>query len=237
MKDVVGFALKVWDRSNSLIKYGRHNHRDVFSKIYHNRMWGDQESVSGFGSRMVQTEHIRRELPRIIQQHGVKKLFDAPCGDLNWMRLVLEETKVDYEGGDIVPEVVELAKKNSPNPAFTFSVFDIVRDSFPIADLWLCRDVLFHLSFDNIWKVFRNFVRSEISYVLLTTHTSDRVRNRDILNGDFRETDFFKPPFSLPPTLVIERFPDYADDAPPRDMVLFKREDLALHLSQLREGV
>lgn len=219
---------------DNLLTFGLRDHRSVFSQIFKNRYWGDEESVSGIGSRMAQTENIRRELPRIIRQYGVKRLFDAPCGDLNWMRPVLEEILVDYAGGDIVPEVVEMARRNSPNPAYTFNVFDITSDRFPAADLWLCRDVLFHLSFANIWKALANFSRSDVRMMLVTTHTAAAVSNYDIWTGDFRLLDLFKPPFSLPQSIVLDRFPDYAPPMPARDMILIRREDLARFLKSRR---
>jgi hypothetical protein len=228
--DLIGFKNRLKDQLHSALKFGRHDHRSVFSQIFNDRYWGDEESVSGIGSRMVQTESIRSELPRIIEKYEVKRLFDAPCGDLNWMKLVLSQTKVDYAGGDIVPEVVEIARQNSPNSAYQFSIFDITSDRFPAADLWMCRDVLFHLSFANIWKVLENFSRSDVGMMLVTTHTAKDVVNRDIWTGDFRLLDLFKPPFSLPRSIIIDRFPDYADPLPARDMVLFCREHLAQHL-------
>lgn len=222
-------------RLHSALTFGRHDHRSVFQRIFDDRYWGDEESVSGIGSRLVQTEHIRRELPRILKQYEIKRLFDAPCGDLNWMKAVLAGTDIDYAGGDIVPEVVERARLNSPDPAYRFSVFDITRDRFPVADLWVCRDVLFHLSFANIWKALENFSRSDVKMMLVTTHTVKDVANRDIWTGDFRLLDLFKPPFSLPPDIVLDRFPDYAEPLPARDMILLRREDLARHL-QARRG-
>jgi hypothetical protein len=223
-------------RLHSALYFGRYDHRAVFSRIFRDRGWGDEESVSGIGSRMAQTENIRRELPRILREYHVKRLFDAPCGDLNWMKSVLVETNVQYTGGDIVPDVVELARHNSPEPAYTFTVFDITSDPFPTADLWVCRDVLFHLSFANIWKALQNFCRSEIKMMLVTTHTAEEVVNRDIWTGDFRLLDLFKPPFSLPRSIVLDRFPDYAEPLPQRDMVLLRREDLEQHLKSRRSG-
>jgi len=222
------------DRLRSAVKFARHDHRSVFSRIYNERYWGDDESVSGIGSRMASTESVRLELPRIIEQYRVRRLFDAPCGDLNWIRPVLKQTKVDYVGGDIVPEVVELARRNSPSETCVFTVFDITSDPFPSADLWLCRDVLFHLSFDNIWKALANFARSDVGLMLVTTHTAPDIANRNIWNGDFRLLDLFKPPFSLPPSIVVDRFPDYAEPQPQRDMVLLRRQDIAEHLKAVR---
>jgi hypothetical protein len=212
------------------LKFGRYDHRSVFAHIFHDRFWGDYESVSGMGSRMSQTETIRVQLPLIFQEYAVKTLFDAPCGDLNWMKEILAATDIDYIGGDIVPEVVDLARRNSPDPAFRFSVFDIAEDPFPAADLWLCRDVLFHLSFATIAMALNNFCRSDIPLMLVTTHTDDSVKNRNIVTGDFRYIDLFKPPFSWPESMVLKRFTDFAPPAPPRDMILVRRVDLTQHL-------
>ena len=217
-------------RLANFVRYGRHDHGAVFSKIFNDRHWGDEESVSGIGSRMEQTESIRQELPRIITQYRVKRLFDAPCGDLNWIKPVLMQTKVDYIGGDIVPEVVEMARRNSPNPDYQFRVFDITQDDFPAADVWLCRDVLFHLSYANIWKALENFCRSNVGMMLVTTHTAGNFENYDIWTGDFRLVDLFKKPFSLPKSIVVDRFPDYAPPMPERDMVLIRRQDIVDHL-------
>ncbi len=219
--------------SNSL-RFGRYDHRSVFSHIFESRYWGDYESVSGLGSRASQTEGVRAALPRIIEKYNVKVLFDAPCGDLNWMKSVLGDVDVHYIGGDIVPEVVAMAQANSPDPAHEFRVFDIAADAFPAADLWLCRDVLFHLSYATIWKALDNFCASSIPLMLVTTHTDATVKNRNIVTGDFRYLDLFKPPFSLPATMVLERFSDFAPPAPPRDMILIRREALAAHIRTLR---
>ena len=212
------------------LKFGRYDHRSVFTKIFNDRYWGDHESVSGIGSRMGQTENIRHELPRVFRQFGVETLFDAPCGDLNWMKAVLAETQIGYIGGDIVPEVLALARENSPDPAYEFRIFDITTDAFPQADMWLCRDVLFHLSFANIWKALENFCRSDVAMMMVTTHTDADIVNRNILTGDFRHINLFKAPFSFPEDMVIDRFADYAAPLPPRDMILIRREDLAQHL-------
>jgi hypothetical protein len=219
-------------RLGNALRFGRHGHRTVFSEIFKNRYWGDEESVSGIGSRMAQTENIRRELPRIIAEYDVKRLFDAPCGDLNWIKSVLTKTEIEYEGADIVPEVVEMARRNSPSSEYQFTVFDITSDSFPSADMWLCRDVLFHLSYANIWRALENFCQSDVRMMLVTTHTEDAVINRDIWTGDFRLLDLFKPPFSIPSSIVLDRFADYADPMPARDMVLLRREDLAEHIKR-----
>ena len=66
--------------------------------------------------------------------------------------------------------------------------------------------------------------------MLVTTHTDGSVLNRNIVTGDFCYIDLFRPPFSLPPSMVLERFLDFEPPAPARDMILLRRVELATRL-------
>lgn len=202
----------------------------MFKHIYNKRYWGDQESVSGPGSSIGQTVAIRRELPRIINEHGIKSMIDAPCGDLHWMRHLLAQLDITYVGGDIVDDVVARASHAYTGTNAEFRTFDITTDAFPDVDLWLCRDVLFHLSYKRIDMALRNFTRSNVKFILLTTHSEPTITNRNIATGDFRRLDFFKAPFNIPPSIVVDRFDDFAPPAEPREMIMIRREDLATML-------
>ena len=218
-------------RAGRAMRFGVRDHRKVFEHIYDTRYWGDSESVSGAGSSLAQTEQIRAELPKVIERFGIGTLFDAPCGDLHWMREILAKVDIDYIGGDIVPAVVRLAAENNKSDRASFRVFDITSDAFPDADLWLCRDVLFHLANDKIFKALENFASSNVKYILLTTHTDSPVVNRNMVTGDFRQLNMLAAPFNLPAEAVLYRFPDFAPPLPPRDMVLLRREDVAAALA------
>ena len=41
-----------------------------------------------------------------IKKFKIKRLFDAPCGDFNWMPQVLKGVEVDYIGSDIVEDLI-----------------------------------------------------------------------------------------------------------------------------------
>lgn len=219
----VGSVLKRAARS---IRFGIRGRRGAFEHIFQSRYWGDGGSASGVGSSMAQTESIRRELPAIVERFGIRSMIDAPCGDLYWMADLLPVMDIDYLGGDIVPEVVAIAEARTDYPRARFMLLDIAETVFPQCDLWLCRDVLFHLSFSNIRRTLANFKRSNIKYLLVTSHTRPGIPNRNVATGDFRELDLLKPPFSLPADKILARFEDYADPFPPRDILLFAREDL-----------
>ena len=155
---------------------------------------------------------------------NVQTLLDAPCGDFNWMSKVTFPAGMTYLGRDIVPDLIAETKAQYSAPQRDFGVLDIVTDDIPPADLWLCREVLFHLSNAEILAVLRNFARSEIPWILTTTF--DFVReNRDIRAGGFRFINLSAEPFCLPPP--NQKIADYIVPEPPRFLGLWSRESVA----------
>jgi hypothetical protein len=197
-----------------------------FTKIFTKKLWGDEGSLSGVGSSLEYTENIRRYLPELIDTFSIKSMFDAPCGDFTWMKLVLNEVKVKYIGGDIVKPLI--AKNNSyyRNTDMTFIHLDIIKDKFPQANLWICRDCLFHLSFDDIFQTLERFIESGIPYVLTTTNKNyDGFKNVDILSGAWRLIDLFSEPFCFDKK-VLFRIDDWVMGHPPREMCLWSRDQI-----------
>ena len=76
-------------------------------------------------------------------------------------------------------------------------------------DLILVRDLLFHLSYSDITRVFKSIARSESKYILFTSHTSKV--NKNILTGNFREINFFNEPFNLNEDDVFDRIHESED--------------------------
>lgn len=169
-----------------------------FNKIYRTNYWLDSESRSGQGSSLKSTQNIIVHLPKIIERFKVKTLFDAPCGDFNWMSKVLKNVDVDYIGSDIVEDLIVSNRKNETNN-IKFIKIDIRIDKLPTSDLMICRDCLFHFSYEDIFKFLNNFLISDIKYLLLSSHlnTKNNFENRNIVTGDFRKIDFFSKPFNF----------------------------------------
>ena len=104
----------------------------VFRSIYKKNGWGSAESISGPGSTLAYTAHIRQQLPAILQSLQIKTLLDAPCGDCNWINKV-DLIGINYIGADIVPEIIEANKINYPDKNFINA--NIITDDLPAADL------------------------------------------------------------------------------------------------------
>src|SRR5262245_42942669 len=81
--------------------------KKIFHHYYAFNTWDGKESVSGPGSTIQYTENIRREIPRLVSDLGVKVFLDAPCGDYNWFKEIVWNEEIVYIGGDIVEPLVE----------------------------------------------------------------------------------------------------------------------------------
>ena len=200
---------------------------DLWTRWYENKASRNVESRSGDTSTLRSTQNLRNKLPRLLKKYDVRVLFDAPCGDMHWMRELLDHIDVDFIGGDVVESVIA---ENNADPELSerakFITVDLTRDPLPLADLMLARDFLFHLSFEHTHAFLRNFAASDIRYLLTTSHINDgKFENRDIKTGQFRPIDLFQPPYNFP--------------ADPLDRILDGKKDRYLYLwthSQVAEA-
>jgi hypothetical protein len=204
------------------------NVEELFSDYFHNKTWsgGKKETVSGSGSTLKKTRLLRQELPKLLARYEVKSIFDAPCGDFNWFQHV-ERGSIRYIGGDIVKGlVVENSRKYSDHNT-DFMHFDILNDEAPEADVWICREVLLHLSNSLIFEFLRNFSKNRIHYLLVTTHYKFP-ENFDIPTGAGRPVNLEIAPFNLPKPI------DYVEDeiggGRPMRMGLWERETIVRQL-------
>lgn len=194
----------------------------VFNAVYDSNYWDSTESKSGGGSEMKAASRYVPQLIRTIEELGIRSMLDAPCGDLNWMPEVIDRTGIDYIGGDIASEAIEIARAKRPD--LDTRRFDICTDEFPSVDLWHCRDTFFHLSFDDIRRALARLRESDIKYAAITSHRAIYLKNLDIKTGGFRLLDLERPPFSFPRPMRSLR--DYPPGQFPRYVAIWKVSDL-----------
>jgi SAM-dependent methyltransferase len=195
LDEVVVWYRKVRGQS---VDHLRGDRRRRFSTIYESAWWafGDrnQESLSGNGSALEATSTVRRDLPTILTGLNAKNLLDVGCGDFNWMKEVV--LPCAYVGVDIVPSVIEANRARHSSDRRDFLCLDAVDDELPKADVVLCREVLFHLSFSDARNLLSNIYATGARYLLATSEP--RVsNNRDVPSGDFREINLAFKPYDL----------------------------------------
>ncbi len=223
--------LKNQDFKNSILPLN--STQQKFHWIYVNNYWGNSESLSGSGSTLSYTKNLREKLPELLRQFNIQKVFDAPCGDFNWMKHLLPNVNINYVGGDIVKSLIDDLNKKYAKKGVSFLCIDLIKDNFPQADLMICRDCLFHLSYADTINVLRNYISSGIPFLLTTTHINinNSIINSDISSGDFRLIDLYSPPYyfdSEPLSSIV----DWQPPDPQRHMSLWSRNQIQTALSR-----
>lgn len=180
-----------------------------FDKVYGENKFHGAESLSGEGSSKEATTIVRQELPRIIKRYNIKTILDLPCGDLNWMKFVLEKNKsISYTGADVSLIAVKNNQKKFPQLQFLHldAVSTKIKSSY---DLIFCRDLFVHLPNSEIDLCLKNFKNSGSRWLLTTTFI-DRPENIDLVYSEtiveWRPINLEKAPFFLlkPEYLFLE---------------------------------
>lgn len=203
---------------------------EIFDNIYRSNFWGSGESRSGLGSERDFSAAYLRQLRTLLENRRLLHMFDAPCGDLNWNIDLAKDHAIEYAGGDISATLI--ADVQRQHPEIDVRVFDICSDPFPKADVWHCRDCLFHLPFADVRRALENYVSSSIPFALLTTHRARWLhRNLDVPPGGFRFLDLERAPIGLPEAELY--LPDYRKGSDfPRYVGLWKRESIVQAIAQ-----
>ena len=221
LKKTLNFPIKIFKKLNILKK---ENLTERFNEIYEKNYWGDLQSVSGPGSSLKNSKNLRNELKKIIKKYKITSITDAPCGDCNWIKSIFNNYKIKYLGLDIVSELIKKNKKKYRRKNLNFKFLDLTKKKIPSADLVICRDLLFHLSFKDGKKFLKNLSQSKYKYLLITSHSNGFDNNfdnlKDIVSGDFRKINIFKKPYNFNHNyeLLIKDFCDNKE----KYMILFK---------------
>lgn len=180
----------------------REHARKIFADIYKQNGWGAQETRSGWGSTLAQTEKLRAKLPELLKFLGADIIADAGCGDAHWISQISTDFRL-YLGFDIVEAVIDdMRKRHKTRLNHSFSVADITRDRLPRADVILCRDVLTHLPADMVQEALSRFKQSGSTYLIATTFPDST--NGDVRIGGWHPPNLCAAPFNLPqPRLLL----------------------------------
>ena len=174
--------------------------QEAFSHIYEFQLWGANEEgqgCSGSGSTVQTTQEYRELLELCLHVFDIKSVVDLGCGDWEFSRMI-PWAQIDYKGFDVVSSVIERNIKKYAREGISFAVLDATNQQLPAADLLICKDVLQHLSNDDVTHIIKQF--SKFKYCLITNDVyghSLSSDNPDIVSGDYRPIDITMPPFNV----------------------------------------
>ena len=149
--------------------------REVFSKIYNESAWGASESkddlfYSGLGSHdhKIVSPYIEAITDFLLKFREKPVVVDLGCGDFSiGSRLRAHCGK--YIACDIVQELIEFNKTKYAELNVDFRVLDLTEDQLPRGDIVFIRQVLQHLSNNQIMKAIPKLA-SQYKYLVLTEH-------------------------------------------------------------------
>lgn len=172
----------------------------VFSKIYREKLWGSGsklEPLSGKGSNADVALPYVNFVQSIISKYKISTVLDVGHGDwVMWRDYKFEDT--NYMGVDVAHGLsAQIAKSfGTKNRKFLQISAD---ESLPDADLLLCKDVLQHLSLDDINAFLSQL--SKFNYVIICNDISGLVtslhkaRHYLQIRSRFRVLCKFRSPF------------------------------------------
>ena len=191
-------------------KYKTLDNQTIFSKTYSEAIWGKESGLcSGFGSR---DESLVDGYCSTIQaalsnyDHRSQTIIDLGCGDYAIGSRISPHAKT-YIGVDVVPDVIKKNNDTFGQECVIFKQLDIVRDPLPDGDICLIRQVLQHLTNDEIGIVLRKVSIYKEIYVTEHLPPDDligRTVNRDKIKGPgirlFENSGVYpdQPPFNWP---------------------------------------
>lgn len=143
---------------------------EAFDTIYRKKFWQQGTSLSGPGSEGYFAEEYVRIVSDYIKANKVESICDGGCGDFS-VGSQLAGQVASYVAGDISRYIIEEnRRKFSSLEQVEFRVLNLIEDKIPACDLLLIRQVLQHLSNEQIEAVLKNVEGSSVKHVLITEH-------------------------------------------------------------------
>lgn len=180
---------------------------DVFSYIYKNKIWGENnkgEGFSGPGSSIEETAPYREFLQRFLAEQQIKSVVDVGCGDWTFSHTI-DWSGIDYKGFDVVEDVIKKNIQTYGSPNIHFEMKNGAEEgALPKADLLICKEVLQHLPYDDIHNFLKNL--DGYKYCLITNDVnpfSSTTTNHDIVRGSYRCLDLQATPFNVEAEVVL----------------------------------
>lgn len=205
---------RLYHRAKGLVNR-RRSGAEVFGSIYKTSQWGgsgDFDSGAGTGDADVAAPYIEA-VAKALEERGLvgTTFVDLGCGDFRIGSRIAELASF-YVGCDVVPDLIEHLSKRHGNERVHFEAVDMVKDELPSGDVAFIRQVLQHLSNEQIASVLPKL--SKYKYVFVTEHVPNRrtdfQANRDKAQGpDIRlywgsGVMLDQSPFSIPSSSLSE---------------------------------
>jgi hypothetical protein len=202
-------------RSYKNREYNHLSTEQIFTKIYESGAWGKSKDpggrfYSGSGSRRDdEVAAYVQSVTTFLRSFAVKPdVVDLGCGDFtvgSQVRFFCNR----YVACDVVPSLIAFNKARFQDLGVEFKALDLIEDELPLGDIAFVRQVLQHLSNDQISKF---IARASLSYKFLVVtehlpshtefkHNMDKFAGPGTRMGYDSAVVLTSPPFNLHPQM------------------------------------
>jgi len=180
--------------------------KKAMEQVYEMNLWGSNTSkfYSGEGSHNadIVLPYINAIASFLNPFNKSLTICDLGCGDFNVGKELVKYAN-KYIAIDIVTELINYNKEKFKEDNLEFHCLDIAVANLPFADCVLLRQVLQHLSNNEVKDVVKKILK--FKYVILTEHLPEGgfIPNKDIISGQGIRLkkqsglDLLAPPFNL----------------------------------------
>ena len=173
---------------------------------------GATQFYSGSGSHVdIYVTPYCELLKQFLSTHPeIKRVVDLGCGDFNVASQWINDG-IDYTGIDVVEEMILSHQKTYASEHVHFMCLDIVDDELPDGDLCVIRQVLQHLSNNDVSRVLAKL--KKYRYVIITNSQTPKAQavsyNSDIRTGHQTRANVLsglyldEPPFNLRTEILL----------------------------------
>ena len=160
----------------------------VFTNIYENKIWGDNNNreyngSSGGGSDLDYNKDTYVPfLKKFIIDNNIKNVVDLGCGDFKCGKLIYDDLDIKYTGYDTYKKIIDYNLKQHSLPKYFFEHLNIFDDKEIIktADLCILKDVLQHWKMDEIYTFLDYLIENKIfKYILICNCCNQTKDNPD----------------------------------------------------------
>jgi hypothetical protein len=178
----------------------------VMNQIYEQHLWGGHQfdfySGEGSHSSEIITPYIEA-VSRFLKTHGSSlTVCDLGCGDFNIGKELLNHTS-KYIAIDIVESLIERNKALFKKDNLEFHCLDIAKDQIPQGDCVILRQVLQHLSNEEIQSILPKLMTFKHVIVTEQVPCGDFTANENIISGQGIRlkkgsgVNLLEPPFDI----------------------------------------
>lgn len=184
--------------------------KEIFTEIYSNNLWNDSSKKFHSGAGSTEESVVRpyiKKMSGFLKAYGPGKprVVDLGCGNFEVGRHLAGYCS-KYIGIDIVPKLINELNKTKATKSVQFLCLDVIDNKLPEADIACVRQVLQHLSNEQILKILPKLKRYKTVFITehYPTDYPGIIPNKNIVPGSairaYKNSGVYidKAPFNIP---------------------------------------